>query len=123
MALYSTAHSSFSPPPNVLRVLAPVTALFALNEPLRGVRSKMETDTLSLAGEGLEDDVQLEGNEGEDGLERHVEVVLHEGYVCGEGRRRTGAERALRGGNGSPPFKAPLSFLAARPLRPTYRCF
>jgi hypothetical protein len=37
----------------------------------------METDTLSLAGEGLEDDVQLEGNEGEDGVERRVEVVLH----------------------------------------------
>jgi len=68
-------------PPYLLRMLAAVTALLLLNQPRRGVREEVKANTLGFSGERLEEEVELEGDEGEDTVDHGVGVIFEETHV------------------------------------------
>jgi len=57
-------------------MLAAVTALLLLNQASRGVREEVEADTLSFAGEGLKEEMQLEGDQRKYGIYHRIGVIL-----------------------------------------------
>ena len=66
-------------PPSLLYVLcmlAAVTALLLLNQASRGVREEVEADTLSFAGEGLKEEMHLEGDQRKYGIYHRIGVIL-----------------------------------------------
>ena len=57
-------------------MLATVTALLLLNQAGRSVREEVETHTLRFPREGLEEEMELEGDEGKNTVHHGIGVIF-----------------------------------------------